>query len=308
MPKYKINVGNQQIEIDTGDEEFQLKPVDQKKIQLIIQKSKTSIISAKAKTLLLLKGIYSNRVKFIPKEVFALLNLYFRVPFPYDNFTLVDVQRCLSKIYENLIVLEKGFCFSNFSIHQAEMKVLKSNGASGYVRGIFFDTIWMQIFTPDFHEFKKTKPIDSPIFLNLNDFLSSPTKKLMRLLIHEASHKFTRTIDNAYISTTIEDIKNTKLFNIEMKNIQTSITTTTIIDTEKFPVEEEKIIIQLSESSTSGSAKKSWKDLTSEEALNNADSYAGFIMDLATCSGIELFNIDILVSEYMKKYEFNPYE
>ena len=57
MPKYKIHVGNQQIEIDTGDDNIKLLPDDQKKIQSIVQKSKSNISLAKGKTLFILKEI-----------------------------------------------------------------------------------------------------------------------------------------------------------------------------------------------------------------------------------------------------------
>jgi hypothetical protein len=302
MPKYKINIGNQQIEIDTGDDKIKLLPDDQKKIQSIVQKSKSYISLAKGKTLFILKEIYADRVQYINKDAFTLLNLYFRIPFPTDRFTLIDVQRCLSKIYENLCVLEKGFCYDNFTIHQADMKLLSSVGASGYVSGNFFDTLWMQVFTPDFHEFKGTKSIDSPIYLNLKDYLVAPNKNVTKLLIHEASHKFTRTIDNSYISTSLADVMNTKNFNSTMR-----------IDfpnenADKFPIEEEMIITKLSQSSTAGIAKKSWKDLTPLEALNNADSYAGFIVDLASSSSIVQFNIQISVSNTMISKYFNAYE
>ena len=168
-----------------------------------------------------------------------------------------------------LVTIWKGLAADGLVIADLEASVYQKSGhetIGGYVDPAWYEKLQIRT-APNFRKFWEEGEVRGPIHLNLTAF-GGKDWQLTQILIHESTHKFARTNDVAYYSS--EGAR--KLIPELGKVRQVPLPPAPGAGTD-----EERRRRMLNHR-IGGVAGDDVKNMTAEEALNNADSHAYFVM------------------------------
>jgi hypothetical protein len=129
-------------------------------------------------------------------EFTRIMQLYFRLPPPTDDAGTFAYKEALARIQECLSVVGDAFPSDGMEIGQLD-EGMCSGGTKGLVPNTFAEGVASKLFTSDAHAFVGVTPLEGNILVNY-ELLQSSYWVAVNTLVHEATHKFARTWDHAY--------------------------------------------------------------------------------------------------------------
>jgi len=180
----------------------------------------------------------------------------FNLPFGSKNVEYKNLMQYCRQVVDGVF---RGITKDRFvicEVGKTNMKLANGQLVAGYVPTFGLETLSMYLYGSSAHQyFKQSCPLSGEVHVNVHDFIKN-SWQICQTLIHEATHKFCRTIDVHYLGAGAVSIMKTFI------TLQAGGIPMTVSQIEK--------AIHVSDNEL---ASKRPQDL-----LNNADSFAYFVM------------------------------
>jgi hypothetical protein len=172
-----------------------------------------------------------------------------------------EYRRLIGYVNQVIDAVYRGLTGPSLMVCETDGKALKlANGqmVAGYVPAGVIEGLSMLLWGGSAHQrFKSVAPMSGELHVNVHDFLGMPWQ-IAATLIHEATHKFCKTIDVHYINAGLCTTAQTFVTLIRTGAPQPGL----LEQTERLVGIQDKVLVGFSPA----------------ELLNNADSFAYFIM------------------------------